>query len=364
MSDTMTRGDILLSIDNIEVTYGTGLSKFQAVKDFSLTLREGESVALIGESGCGKSTLALAILGYLGSNGNITAGAIQYKRRDVGLLTSDDLRNLRGGEIAMVYQEPSAALNPSLRIGDQLAEVPMLHRGVSHCEAMKLLMSALEDVQLPDGGRIARSYPHQLSGGQLQRCVIAMALLGEPSLILMDEPTTALDPTVQKEIMGLIADIRHRRGTAILFISHNLALVRNVCDRVVVMKDGAIVEEGTVEAIYGAPSQPQTRRLLDAIPDPRKAPEGAAIRPGEIIIEIADLAKRYPVGQKMFGARAAGNVTANHHVSLTVRRGEASGHRRRIRRRQDDARQNADRSGDGNVGHYPHTRPGGRQAVR
>ncbi|MGJ3263685.1 MAG: dipeptide ABC transporter ATP-binding protein [Salinarimonas sp.] len=258
----------VLEIRDLAISYVTRAGEIPAVVDFDLTIRAGESVALVGESGCGKSTVANAIMRYMGRNGRIAAGSMRFKGRDMLAMSEEELRGLRGNEIAMVYQEPFAALNPSLTVGRQLAEVSTVHHGLSGVEALAKATEILADVRLPDPERTLAAYPHQLSGGQQQRVVIAMALLANPSLLLLDEPTTALDVTVEAGIVELIGEIKKKFGTAILFISHNLGLVREVCDRVAVMYSGEVVEEGAVEDVFTAMRHPYTRGLFGCIPVP------------------------------------------------------------------------------------------------
>jgi peptide/nickel transport system ATP-binding protein len=258
----------LLEIDNLSISYFTRAGEIPAVIDFSLTMQAGDSVGLVGESGCGKSTVAMALMRYLGGNGGIVGGSVRFKGRDMSTMSEEELRQLRGAEIAMVYQEPMAALNPSLTIGAQLAEVPMVHEGLSLADAQARAVEMLGNVRLPDPQRVMDAYPHQISGGQQQRVVIAMALLSKPSLLLLDEPTTALDVTVEAGIVELIAEISKRFGTALLYISHNLGLILDVCDRVCVMYSGEVVEDGRVADVYANPRMPYTRGLFDCIPLP------------------------------------------------------------------------------------------------
>ena len=268
MTATAAAGNTLLEIDRLRVVYLTRAGEVPAVVDFSLRVEAGESVGLVGESGCGKSTVAFALLRALGRNGRITSGRVRFRGRDLGSLDATGLRALRGGEIGMVYQEPMAALNPSLTIGSQLAEVPMVHARVGRSEAMRRAAATLTDVGLGDPARVLAAYPHQLSGGQQQRVVIAMALLGNPALLLLDEPTTALDVTVEAGIVKLIGELGRRFGTAQLYISHNLGLIRETCSRVAVMYAGEVVEEGTVEELFRSPRHPYTQGLFACIPLP------------------------------------------------------------------------------------------------
>ena len=258
----------LLEIEDLRLSYFTRAGEIPAVMDFSLRLGEGESVGLVGESGCGKSTVALGIMRYMGHNGGIVGGTIKFKGHDMSTLGRDELRRVRGAEIAMVYQEPMAALNPSMTITKQLTEVLEVHEGIAEGEARKRALEVLHDVRLPDAERIMAAYPHQLSGGQQQRVVIAMALMSKPSLLLLDEPTTALDVTVEAGIVGLIRDISQRYGTALLYISHNLGLIAEVCDRVCVMYSGEVVEEGAITEVFATPRHPYTHGLFDCIPLP------------------------------------------------------------------------------------------------
>jgi peptide/nickel transport system ATP-binding protein len=264
----MGTGAALLEIDRLSVSYLTRAGDVPAVVDFSLRVGAGESVGLVGESGCGKSTVAFALLRALGRNGRISEGRVVFRGRDLSTLDAAGLRALRGGEIAMVYQEPMAALNPSLTVASQLAEVPMIHAGVSRAEAMRQAAAMLTDVGLSDPDRLLAAYPHQLSGGQQQRVIIAMALLGNPVLLLLDEPTTALDVTVEAGILKLIGQLGSRFGTAQLYISHNLGLIRETCSRVAVMYAGEVVEEGPVADVFRVPRHPYTQGLFACIPLP------------------------------------------------------------------------------------------------
>jgi len=250
------------------ISYFTRAGEIPAVVDFNLKLMPGESHGIVGESGCGKSTVALAIMQYMGKNGRIVSGEILFNGRDMREMNEEELRQLRGSQIAMVYQEPMASLNPAMRVGDQLAEVPIFHDGATREEALKRARAMLESVRLPDPDRILRSYPHQISGGQQQRVVIAMALLSSPKLLLLDEPTTALDVTVEAGIVDLIREIAEEFGTSMIYISHNLGLILETCDRITVMYSGEAVEVGTVNDVFDAMRHPYTRGLFASIPLP------------------------------------------------------------------------------------------------
>src|SRR5579875_115360 len=256
----------LLAIQNLRVEYHSSGGIVPAIPDFSLSIMPGESYGLVGESGCGKSTLAMAIVGYLGRNGRIAAGEILFEGRDLVRATARELQTVRGGRIAVVYQEPSAALNPTMTIGRQLMEVPKLHRGVSDADARALAIRMLGDVYMPDPEIAFSRYPHQLSGGQKQRIVIAMALLANPALLLLDEPTTGLDVTVEATVLDLINELREKYGTTLLYISHNLGVIAKVCDRVGVMYAGELVEEAPVAEIFANQRHPYTRGLLACVP--------------------------------------------------------------------------------------------------
>ena len=256
----------VLDISDLSVRYSSEHADVLAVTGFSLAISAGEIVGLVGESGCGKSSVAMAIMRYLGRNGRISDGTIHFRGADMAALPADALRRLRGRHIAMVYQDPATALNPTKRVGDQLTEVLRHHTGAKQSAALERVLAMLSAVRLPDPTMVLQRYPHQLSGGQQQRVVIAMAFLTNPELLLLDEPTTALDVTVEREIVDLVAEMRKAHGTAVLFISHNLGLVRRACERVAVMYGGQIVEEGPVDRIFAAPRHPYTRSLLACLP--------------------------------------------------------------------------------------------------
>lgn len=269
----------ILVCKDLCISYYTRAGEIPAVVDFSLTVLPGETIGIVGESGCGKSTVAMAIMQHMGANGGIKSGSITFKGRDLTQLTDDELRGIRGSDVAMIYQEPFASLNPSLKISTQLMEVPLAHEDISTEEARKRALQMLADVKLPDPERIMQSYPHQLSGGQQQRVVIAMGLLSNPSLLLLDEPTTALDVTVEAGIVKLVADISKKYGTSQIYISHNLGLILETCDRVFVMYSGEVVEEGTIDSLFTWPRHPYTHGLFACIPLPTADKHAAPLKP-------------------------------------------------------------------------------------
>ena len=258
----------ILEIDKLSISFFTRLREIPAVMDFSVSVRPGEAVGLVGESGCGKSTVALGVMQDLGKNGRVVGGTIRFKGRDLGEMSDAELRRIRGSEIAMIYQEPMASLNPAMRIGKQLMEVPMIHQGMSRQDAYARALQVVTDVKLPDPARILDAFPHQLSGGQQQRIVIAMALMSEPSLLILDEPTTALDVTVEAAVVELVRDLGKKYGTSMLFISHNLGLVLETCDRICVMYSGEAVERGSIEDVFDEMQHPYTQALFRSIPLP------------------------------------------------------------------------------------------------
>jgi peptide/nickel transport system ATP-binding protein len=292
----MTATPPVLAIDALSVGFAVPGGRVQALRDVSLAIQPGEAYGLIGESGSGKSTLALAVMRYLG-NGTVEHGTIRLEGADVLALPEAGLAALRGNRVAMVYQDAQAALNPSMRIGDQVAEAVRCHRGGSWRAARAEARTLLAQVNLPDPATLARRYPHQVSGGQQQRVVIAMALACRPALLIMDEPTTGLDVTTEAVILDLIVALRQQFGTAILFISHNIAVVSQVCDRVGVLYAGRLVEEGTVAQLLAAPAHPYTRGLLDCLPQP----DAARARLAPIAGTLPDL--RAPPAGCIFAAR-------------------------------------------------------------
>ena len=258
----------ILEIENLHISFFTRLREIPAVMDFSTSVMPGEAMGLVGESGCGKSTVALGVMRDLGVNGRIVGGSIRFRGQDLTTMSDAELRKIRGSKIAMIYQEPMASLNPAMRVGRQLMEVPMIHEGKSARAAREMALEVIGDVNLPDPERIVDAYPHQLSGGQQQRIVIAMALMSKPALLILDEPTTALDVTVEAGIVDLVKGLGRKYGTSMLFISHNLGLILETCDRICVMYSGEAVEKGSIGDVFDRMRHPYTQALFRSIPLP------------------------------------------------------------------------------------------------
>jgi len=256
--------DALLQVESLSVSYGTE----PAVEDVSFSIGRQQAMGLVGESGSGKSTVALALMRYLAPGGQVRGGSVRFDGQDVLTLDDSALRAFRGRRAAMVYQNPAAALNPSMVVGDQVAEVFTTHSRINRLDARRQTLSLLNQVQLPDPELVYRQYPHQLSGGMQQRVVIAMALAARPDLLILDEPTSGLDATVQAAILALLADLRRQFATAILLISHNLAVVAQVCEHIGVMYAGRLVEQGPQASVFDTPAHPYTRGLLASLPGP------------------------------------------------------------------------------------------------
>jgi peptide/nickel transport system ATP-binding protein len=300
----------VLAVDGLTVRFG---QSEPVVRQVSFRVAPGEIIAVVGESGSGKSVTARAVLGLL-PRAAVVTGSVRLAGRELLGLRPAELRAVRGARVGMVFQEPSAALNPAFTVGWQLAEALRAHRKLTRRQARARAVELLELVGIPDPERRVRHYPHQLSGGQQQRVVIALALAGEPEVIIADEPTTALDVTVQAEILGVLEDLRVRLGTAIVLITHNLGVVDEIADRVVVMRRGQVVEQAPVAELFSAPESAYTRELLDAVPkfgDHRPAPA-----PDDAVVELHEVSVDYP-GRPPFRAVEA--------VSLRVGRGEVVG---------------------------------------
>ncbi len=255
----------LLQVDQLNVHFTTQTGDVAAVRDVSFSIPEAGTLGLVGESGSGKSATSLAIMRLLPPQARIT-GSITFAGENLLTLREDSVRQIRGAGISMIFQEPMTALNPVMRVGDQVAEAVLAHHRISRREAWQRAVAALREVAIPDPERRARDYPHQLSGGQRQRVMIAMALVNHPRLLIADEPTTALDVTIQAQILDLLRQLRDRHRLAVLFISHDLGVVSRVADQVAVMFAGEIVEMGTAQRIFSSACHPYTRGLINAIP--------------------------------------------------------------------------------------------------
>jgi peptide/nickel transport system ATP-binding protein len=258
--------EALLEVKNLRTTFFTADGPVDAVDNISFNVRRGEAVALVGESGCGKSVTAMSIMRLVAVPGKITGGEIRFKGRDLASLSEREMRDVRGNDIAMVFQEPMTSLNPVFKIGAQVAEAIRIHRKVGKKEAWKQAGDMLELVSIPDPHKRLHDYPHQLSGGMRQRVMIAIALSCDPELLIADEPTTALDVTIQAQIMELLASLQKRLGLAVLLITHDLGVVAEFCERVIVMYTGRVVEEAPVRALFANPAHPYTRGLLRSLP--------------------------------------------------------------------------------------------------
>lgn len=256
----------LLQINNLSVAYETDKEWLTAVQNFTLSINAGETVGLVGESGSGKSTVALAVMRYLGENGRISQGDILFNGRNLADLNGKEMSAVWGQQINMVPQDPQSALNPSLKVQEQVAELLRQHSKLSKTEANSRAVELLDMVRVPDPARVADSYPHQLSGGMQQRVMIAMALATEPPLLILDEPTTNLDVTTQAAVLDLFRDLILARETAVLYVSHNLGVVAQMCDRVAVLYAGEFVEEATTADLFRKPLHPYTQGLLDSVP--------------------------------------------------------------------------------------------------
>jgi peptide/nickel transport system ATP-binding protein len=256
--------DRLLSVRDLKIEFAGTNSARPAVRDVSFALAPGETLGLVGESGSGKSVTSLAIMGLLPPQARVS-GSIEYDGRSLDALSAEELRRLRGAEIAMIFQEPMTALNPVMRVGEQVAEAVRAHASLSHKEAWQRAIASLDEVGIRDPETRAKDYPHQLSGGMRQRVMIAIAIVNRPRLLIADEPTTALDVTIQAQILDLLKELRQKHGLAMLFISHDLAVVSQVSDRVAVMYAGEIVESGVAGEVFHSAAHPYTRGLLHSV---------------------------------------------------------------------------------------------------
>ncbi|EKF20529.1 ABC transporter ATP-binding protein [Nitratireductor pacificus] len=309
----MARSAPLLSVENLSIELPGVADRTHAVAGVSFSVAPGEILCIVGESGSGKSVMSLAIMGLLSRGLSVEGGKILFEGQDLLTMPPKARRDLAGRRIAMVFQEPIASLNPFYRVGEQVAEVFRLHTDMSKAEIRERVLELFSEVLLPEPELIYQRYPHQLSGGQCQRVMIAMALALEPAVLIADEPTTALDVTTQAQILDLIRDLRDRHGTAVVFITHDFGVVEEIADRVAVMQSGHLVEEGTKERIMNAPAHPYTRALLAAVP--RLAPREVQANDKPPFLVAENLQKRWPERR----------IPALEDVSLSIRPGETIG---------------------------------------
>jgi microcin C transport system ATP-binding protein len=314
--------DKLLEVKELSIAFCQGQRETLAVDRVSFDIRKGETVALVGESGSGKSVTALSVLKLLPyPAARHPSGSVRFKGKELLGLSEAKIRHVRGNDITIIFQEPMTSLNPLHTIERQIAEILLLHQGLTGQAARAHTLELLTQVGIPEPQTRLASYPHQLSGGQRQRVMIAMALANEPDLLIADEPTTALDVTVQAQILKLLKDLQQRLGMAMLFITHDLGIVRKLADRVCVMKSGKIVEEGPVDRVFATPEHPYTRALLAAEPKPDPAPINAA---APIVVETNDLKVWFPIKRGVL-RRVVGHIKAVDGVSIAVRQGETLG---------------------------------------
>ncbi|MBN8411886.1 ABC transporter ATP-binding protein [Halomonas cupida] len=311
--------EALLEIEGLSVSFELPHGTVQAVKDVSFAISPGETLALVGESGSGKSVTSTAAMRLLPELAR-AEGVIRFKGEELLSATPKRMRRIRGGNIAMIFQEPMTSLNPLHRIGDQIKEVLDRHQNVKGKAATAKAIDLLEQVGIPEPERRIASYPHELSGGQRQRVMIAMALAGEPELLIADEPTTALDVTVQAQILDLLKDLQRRYGMAILFITHDLTIVKHFADRVCVMRHGELVEQGVTAEVFAHPHHDYTRMLIDAEPRGRKAtvPDSEPM-----VLEAKDMRVRFALKKRLFGPSEY--FEAVRGIDVTIRRGQTVG---------------------------------------
>jgi oligopeptide/dipeptide ABC transporter ATP-binding protein len=304
------RGGRLLEVRGLRTSFATRDGRVLAVDGIDFHVDRGEIMGLVGESGCGKSVTSLSIMGLVGRPGSVDAGEVIFDGQDLRTLSGDAMRRLRGDRISMIFQQPTSSLNPVWDVGTQLAEVLEIHRGMNRKAARSRAVELLEMVGIPDPDRRLAAYPHELSGGMAQRVMIAMALACEPELLIADEPTTALDVTIQAQILDLMRTLRDETGTAIILITHDLGVVAEMCDRVAVMYAGEIVEQTDVRTLFRQPLHPYTRGLIGSVPVVGAIREELAVIPGSVP-NLVDL----PKGCR-FAPRCAARI--EHAVSVAT----------------------------------------------
>ena len=318
----MNATDPLLSIRDLSIAFGHGSREVLAVDRVSFDIRKGETLALVGESGSGKSITALSVMKLLPyPSAHHPSGSIKFQGRELLTMKENQIRDVRGNDIAIIFQEPMTSLNPLHTIEKQIREILILHQGLAGPAARARIIELLGQVGIPDPAGRLDSYPHQLSGGQRQRVMIAMALANEPDLLIADEPTTALDVTVQAQILKLLKDTQTALGMSMLFITHDLGIVRKLADRVCVMQRGKIVEQGEVERVFTKPEHPYTQALLAAEPKPDPAPP---CPDAPVVIETKDLKVWFPIKRGVL-RKVVGHIKAVDGVSIELRKGETLG---------------------------------------
>jgi oligopeptide transport system ATP-binding protein len=310
----------ILAIENLRVRFRTPDGMVEAVKGASLEVAKGETLAIVGESGSGKSQLVMAAMGLLAKNGEV-AGSVRFMGEEILGLPTRALNRIRGAKITMIFQEPMTSLDPLYTIGNQLIEPIRQHQGLSASEAEARAIELLDLVKIPDAQTRMRSYPHELSGGQRQRVMIAMAIANNPEVLIADEPTTALDVTIQAEILALLDDLKRRLGMALIFITHDLGIVRRIADRVAVMRKGEIVEDGPTHEVFRAPKHDYTKALLAAEPTGRKAPVASTV---PTVLEGRDVVVAFKLRGSWLGGPGR-TLTAVDHVSITLKAGQTIG---------------------------------------
>ncbi|MEM7540028.1 MAG: ABC transporter ATP-binding protein [Pseudomonadota bacterium] len=312
---------ILLSVKNLGVHFGSALDPVRAVDDVSFEVNRGETVVLVGESGSGKSVSALSVARLLPPTARIVSGSVELEGRELLDLPEREMRDIRGAEIGLVFQEPQASLNPVMTVGAQIGETLKRHKGLAGDALKNRIVELIDGVGIPDPQRRAREYPHQLSGGMKQRIMTAIALAGDPSLLIADEPTTALDVTIQAQVLDLIKAQQARREMGILFITHDLAVAYQIADRIVVMKDGGIVEAGERDGFYANPQADYSKQLFDALPSwEKRLDEGYSTAEPDTatILNVDDLKIHFPIKKGVF-RRTVGHVKAVDGVALSLK---------------------------------------------
>jgi peptide/nickel transport system ATP-binding protein len=349
----MSESSPLLDVNELRTSFRTREGKVEAVKGISFSLDRGKTLGIVGESGSGKSVTSLSIMRLLSANGQSTAESIFFhaaagEKRDLNTTSEKEMRSLRGNELAMIFQEPMSSLNPVMRCGTQVVEALRLHKQIDAKAARAQCLELFRQVQLPRVEQIFEAYPHEISGGQKQRVMIAMAICCQPSLLIADEPTTALDVTVQKEILELLQRLQAEQGMSMIFITHDLGVVAEIADELIVMYQGEIVEAGSVEVIFAEPKHPYTQGLLACRPDlnqrlsrlptvndflngaeveKRPQPEPKALDPDKsaAILEVKDLKTWFPLPKNLFSRQGRSYVRAVDEVSFSVFQGETLG---------------------------------------